>query len=50
MYDSVMSSGAVVGRIMRHSQAPEEQPWYWTITARVRTFQLTHVRESDTRG
>jgi hypothetical protein len=44
------ASGAVVGRIMRHSQAPEEQPWYWTITARVRTFQLTHVRESDTRG
>jgi hypothetical protein len=24
----------VVGRIMRHTQAPEEQPWFWTITAR----------------
>ena len=28
------ASGAVVGRIMRHQQAPEEQPWFWTITAR----------------
>ena len=27
-------SGPVVGRIMRHPQAPEEQPWFWTITAR----------------
>jgi hypothetical protein len=27
-------SGPVVGRIMRHPQAPEEQPWLWTITAR----------------
>ena len=26
-------SGSVVGRIMRHSQAPEAQPWFWTITA-----------------
>ena len=28
------ASGAVIGRIMRHPQAPEDQPWYWTITAR----------------
>jgi hypothetical protein len=26
-------SGPVVGRIMRHPQAPEAQPWFWTITA-----------------
>jgi hypothetical protein len=28
------ASGPVVGRIMRHPQAPEGQPWFWTITAR----------------
>ena len=28
------ASGAVVGRIFRHPQAPEDQPWFWTITAR----------------
>ena len=27
------ASGPVVGRIMRHPQAPEPQPWFWTITA-----------------
>jgi hypothetical protein len=27
-------SGSVVGRIMRHPQAPEAQPWFWTITSR----------------
>jgi hypothetical protein len=27
-------SGPVIGRIMRHPQAPEGQPWFWTITAR----------------
>jgi len=27
------ASGPVVGRIMRHPQAPEAQPWFWTITA-----------------
>jgi hypothetical protein len=27
-------SGPVVGRIMRHPQASETQPWFWTITAR----------------
>ena len=26
--------GAVIGRIMRNPQAPEAQPWFWTITAR----------------
>ena len=28
------ASGAVVGRIMRSPQAPEDQPWFWKITAR----------------
>ena len=28
------AGGAVIGRIMRHPQAPEDQPWFWTITAR----------------
>jgi hypothetical protein len=28
------ASGPVVGRIMRHPQASEAQPWFWTITAR----------------
>ena len=34
-YDVRLSdaSGPVVGRIMRHPQAPEDQPWRWTITA-----------------
>jgi hypothetical protein len=27
-------SGPVVGRIMRHPQAPEAQPRFWTITSR----------------
>jgi hypothetical protein len=26
--------GPVVGRIMRHPQASEAKPWFWTITAR----------------
>jgi hypothetical protein len=28
------ASGPVVGRIMRQPQAPEDLPWFWTITAR----------------
>jgi hypothetical protein len=26
--------GPIIGCIMRHPQAPEGQPWFWTITAR----------------
>jgi hypothetical protein len=33
-YDVRDSHGKVVGHIMRHPQAPEGQPWFWTITAR----------------
>jgi hypothetical protein len=28
------ASGGVVGRIFRHQRAHEDQPWFWTITAR----------------
>ena len=28
------ASGAVIGRIMRHPQAREALPWFWTISAR----------------
>jgi hypothetical protein len=33
-YDVRNSHGTVVGRIMLHPQAPKDQPWFWTITAR----------------
>jgi hypothetical protein len=33
-YDVRDSHGKIVGRIMRHPQAPEAQPWFWTITSR----------------
>jgi hypothetical protein len=29
----VLGGGRVIGRIMRHPQGPEGQPWFWTITA-----------------
>jgi hypothetical protein len=29
----VFKAGRPIGRIMRHPQAPKEQPWFWTITA-----------------
>jgi hypothetical protein len=33
-YDVRVNAGKVVGRIMLHPQAPKDQPWFWTITAR----------------
>jgi hypothetical protein len=30
----VRDRGRVIGRIMLHPQAPKDQPWFWTITAR----------------
>ena len=32
-YD-VYDGERVIGRIMLHPQAPKDQPWFWTITAR----------------
>jgi hypothetical protein len=29
----VLDGGRVIGRIMLHPQASEDQPWFWTITA-----------------
>lgn len=30
-YDVRDEAGRVVGRIMRHPQAPKDQPWFWTL-------------------
>ena len=29
----VLDGGRVIGRIMLHPQAPEGEPWFWSITA-----------------
>ena len=41
-------SGPVVGRIMHHPQAPKDQPWFWTITARQihRQFTIADIQLS----
>ena len=33
---AVYDDGKVIGRIMIHPQAPKDEPWFWTITARGR--------------
>ena len=30
----VLNDGRVIGRIFHQPQAPQGQPWFWTITAR----------------
>jgi hypothetical protein len=40
-------SGPVVGRIMVHPQAPEAQPWFWTITSREQPPSVYNRGEKD---
>jgi hypothetical protein len=44
------SSGAIVGRIMLHPQAPEGEPWFWTITAKGRNPSIQDGGYSATRA
>ena len=37
----VCSGDRVIGRIVRHPQAPNEAPWFWAITAENRKPSLT---------
>jgi hypothetical protein len=39
----------VVGRIMLHPQAPKDQPWFWTITAREMSPSVHNRGYSTTR-
>jgi hypothetical protein len=39
-YEVLDSNRRVVGRIMRHPQASEDCPWFWTITARVTIMDI----------
>ena len=37
----VLEGDQVIGRIMRHPQAPKEQPWFWTILRESNRRQFT---------
>ena len=44
------ASGRVVGRIFRHPQALENQPWHWTITAREQPPSVYNHGYATSRG
>lgn len=47
-YDVRDEAGRVVGRIMRHPQAPKDQPWFWTLVDGIKpssTIMDTRRRE-----
>jgi hypothetical protein len=44
------ASGPVVGSIMRQPQAPEELPWFWTITAREQLPSVSRLRSDPRTG
>ena len=43
------TKGQVVGRIMLHPQAPEDKPWFWTITDRWKRPSIDDKGYSATR-
>ena len=45
----VLDGGRVIGRIFMPPQAPERQPWFWTITAREHPTSIHSRRYSGTR-
>jgi hypothetical protein len=45
----VLNDGQVVGRIMTHPQAPDGQPWFWSITAREKPPSIQNGGYSATR-
>jgi hypothetical protein len=45
----VLDGGRVIGRIFRSPQAPENQPWLWTITAPAHPHSVHNKGYSATR-